>query len=393
MLNDRILSRPRIPRVALLALGLAAGCAAALAARGAGTVVPEPVAAIFTRSCALSGCHMGRTPEMGMSLERDRIPASAVGVVSKERPAFKIVDPSSPATSYLVKKIRGDAAITGQRMPFGRTPLPEDDIRAIETWIASLPKSDGSPAAQANASGPTFWGMRLVNLPTDRMIDKGHFLFQVSHRFYPAVSTGRDTFFGLDGPGYILLGFGYGISDRLAVTLGRTNLLQEVALGISWLAAEQKDGGLPVSIAATAGAGLVTVSQSDRSLFAGRNMRASLQVSVTRKVTDRLSLMVVPGYTTNADPLGSTAQGTFGLGFGGRYMVLEGLSLIGEWSPIRSGFKAEAAGWGGGIEKKIGGHVFQFFVANSLGLTPGQYLPGGDLKKDVRLGFNIFRTF
>jgi hypothetical protein len=383
-------SSRRIREAALLA-GLAAGCAAAAAAQG-GTV-PEAVAATFTRSCAVAGCHQGRTPEMGMSLERAAIPASILGVRSKERPEAKIVDPSSPAASYLVKKIRGDKAITGGRMPLGRTPLAEEDIQAIEAWIASLPKSDSPPTEGAPAAKPAFWGMRLVNLPTNRMIDRGHFLFQVSHRFNPGLSTGMDTFFGLDGPGFILLGFGYGISDRLAVTLGRTNFLQEVALGLSWLAADQSDGGLPFSVAATAGAGLITQSEPGRSLFNGKNMRAHLQVSLARKVTDRLSLLIVPGYTTNADPLGLETRGTFALGFGGRYMIFEDFSLIGEWAPVRTGFKAESAGWGLGIEKKIGGHVFQAFVANSIGLTPGAYLPGGDLKKDVRLGFNIFRTF
>jgi hypothetical protein len=382
----------RFARNTSLILGVAAGCAAAAAAQGGGTV-PEAVAVTFARSCAVTACHQGRTPEMGLSLERDALAASTIGIRSKERPALEIVDPSSPATSYLIKKIRGDKAIAGGRMPLGRTPLSEDDIRAIEAWIAALAPSDTASAESAAAVKPAFWGMRLVNLPTDRLIDKGRFLFQVSHRFYSAVSTGLDTAFGLDGPGFILLGFGYGISDRLSVTLGRTNVLQEIALGLSWLAAEQEEGGMPFSIAATAGTGWITQSQPGRSLFDGKNMRANVQVSLTRKVTDRLSLMIVPGYTTNADPYGPETRGTLSLGFGGRYMVLEGLSLIGEWSPARSGFKAEAAGWGLGIEKKIGGHVFQAFVASSLGLTPGQYLPGGDLKKDVRLGFNIFRTF
>ena len=382
----------RFARNTSLILGLAAGCAAAAAAQAGGTL-PESVAATFARGCAVAGCHQGRTPEMGLSLELDRIPTSAINVISKERPAFRIIDPSSPATSYLVKKIRGDKSISGLRMPLGRAPLSEEDIRAIEAWITALPASDKSPAEGEAAAKPAFWGMRLVNLPTDRLIDKGRFLFQVSHRFTSAVSTGLDTAFGLDGPGFVLLGFGYGISDRLSVTLGRTNFLQEIALGLSWLAVEQAEGGMPFSIAASAGAGLITQSQPGRGLFDGKNMRANVQVSLTRKVTDRLSLMIVPGYTTNADPYGPSEQGTFSLGFGGRYMVLEGLSLIGEWSPVRSGFKAEAAGWGLGIEKKIGGHVFQFFVTSSAGLTPGQYLPGGDLKKDVRLGFNIFRTF
>lgn len=79
-------------------------------------------------------------------------------------------------------------------------------------------------------------------------------------------------------------------------------------------------------------------------------------------------------------------------------MVIEDLSLMAEWIPVLSGYRIEGGenGWGLAVEKKIGGHVFQFYLTNALGLTPSQILTGGDLKLgkgDVRLGFNIFRTF
>jgi hypothetical protein len=78
-------------------------------------------------------------------------------------------------------------------------------------------------------------------------------------------------------------------------------------------------------------------------------------------------------------------------------MILNDFSIIAEWVPALSGYKEiEGSGWGLGIEMKVGGHVFQVFVNNALGLTPAQYLPGGDLRLgdlDFRIGFNIFRTF
>jgi hypothetical protein len=49
-----------------------------------------------------------------------------------------------------------------------------------------------------------------------------------------------------------------------------------------------------------------------------------------------------------------------------------------------------------GFEKKIGGHVFQVFINNALGVTAAQVLPGGDYRLgdfDFRIGFNIFRKF
>lgn len=77
-------------------------------------------------------------------------------------------------------------------------------------------------------------------------------------------------------------------------------------------------------------------------------------------------------------------------------MALNDISIIWEWIPVLDGYKKNSNGWGLGVEKKIGGHVFQVFFINSEGLTSDQYVPGGDMKlrdKDFRLGFNIFRTF
>ena len=77
-------------------------------------------------------------------------------------------------------------------------------------------------------------------------------------------------------------------------------------------------------------------------------------------------------------------------------MIFDDFSLLAEWVPPLAGYEDSYGGWGLGVEKKIGGHVFQFFVTDSIGIIASQYLPGGDLRLgdgDFRLGFNIFRTF
>jgi hypothetical protein len=42
----------------------------------------------------------------------------------------------SPATSYLVYKVLGDPHVLGERMPEGRPPLSEAELRMLSTWIA-----------------------------------------------------------------------------------------------------------------------------------------------------------------------------------------------------------------------------------------------------------------
>jgi hypothetical protein len=179
--------------------------------------------------------------------------------------------------------------------------------------------------------------------------------------------------------------------------VGRTGLFKEMEFSSTWLILEQgKNASLPFSAAVNGGLSWVTQKQEGRGAFNSRNFKINAQVILSRQFNERLSVLVVPVYSSNTNHWETDTQGTFSIGIGGRFMFLEDLSLIGEWVPVLAGYKDLANGWGFGIEKKIGGHVFQFFVTDSIGLTSAQFITGGDLrlgKGDLRIGFNIFRTF
>lgn len=93
------------------------------------------VSEVFAVSCALSGCHSGGEPAAGLSLEGD-FAANIVGVASRQRSDFKLVDPGNPNKSYLLIKVRGDDEIVSQLMPPGN-PLPAEQVEIIRAWIAS----------------------------------------------------------------------------------------------------------------------------------------------------------------------------------------------------------------------------------------------------------------
>lgn len=251
---------------------------------------------------------------------------------------------------------------------------------------------DDDPKAPRKGSNdkPAFWGTRLINLPTTTAMEAKDVLFRVSHRFYGPVDEGYDTFFGLDSGANVFFGLGYGITDRLGISVGRARLYNEWELGLDWLAVEQGlTEGLPFSAAVHAGFDWVTMEGSG-------NLKWNVQVSLSRQVSKRLSFLVVPALSTNTNFWELDPEGTFSVGLGSRYMIAEDLSLILEWTPVIAGYKDVQNGWGLGVEKKIGGHVFQVFVTNSFGLTASQFIPGGDLRLgdlDFRFGFNIFRTF
>jgi len=382
--------------------------------------VPAAIRSIIKGSCSVAGCHQGKYPAAGLNFEAEAFLSSVLDVPSKEVDGLKIVDTREPEKSYLLAKIKGESWIVGKRMPLNRPPLTGDQIEEIETWVQGLKKTDlenGQPASwtqgkrpflfldttaaqpAARSKGftrPAFWGTRLVNLPTTTTPGKREFLFRVSHRFLPAISDGWDYLYGLDGPAFILLSFGYGISDNLALTFGRTRFYQEWELSADWLLFEQgKKSSLPFSAVLHAGGSLVSQDKPPGADWSGR-FRLSALLSLSHQVNERLSILLVPAFASNTNFFEKPSEGTFGLGIGGRLMVLNDLSIIAEWIPALAGYKDAANSWGVGLEKKIGGHVFQVFIASSIGMTASQFLPGGDLRLadgDFRLGFNIFRTF
>ncbi len=57
----------------------------------------------------------GKVPAQGLSWEPAKI-AAAINAPSQEMPDLKIIDTASPASSYVLKKVRGDSGIKGTRM-------------------------------------------------------------------------------------------------------------------------------------------------------------------------------------------------------------------------------------------------------------------------------------
>ncbi len=213
----------------------------------------------------------------------------------------------------------------------------------------------------------------------------------------PATKTGYETFYGVNGPAVILLGLGYGITDQVGVMLEHTNLFHEYELTVTWLALEQEETGMPLTLSLAGSSCLVTQkSEPDDDVFVSENFKFTFQSMLARRFGDSFSVLVAPIYATNTDHWEETSDSTFAIGVGGRWIVTGGFSLTGEWIPVVSGYSTGHDSWGLGLDWEVGGHAFQVVVTNSLGLTTDQFIPGGDLRfsdSEVRIGFSIFRTF
>ncbi len=101
---------------------------------------------IFDTTCALSGCHV--TPELGnplypdgkaagdLILETSNSYPNLLNQAAAEAPSFQRVVPGDPELSYLIKKLRGDDDLVGNRMPAGGPPfLSEEVIAMFIRWV------------------------------------------------------------------------------------------------------------------------------------------------------------------------------------------------------------------------------------------------------------------
>ncbi|MDH3744953.1 MAG: hypothetical protein OES47_07625 [Acidobacteriota bacterium] len=94
----------------------------------------------FTPTCAVSGCHSAASANAGLVLVAGQAFGNLVNVPSTQRPRFNRIMPNDPDNSYVVKKLRGDADIDGDRMPAGGPFLGPGEIDRFVSWI-----NDGAP--------------------------------------------------------------------------------------------------------------------------------------------------------------------------------------------------------------------------------------------------------
>lgn len=361
---------------------------------------------IFDNNCAFAGCHVSATAPKNLDLSEEVFVANLVNVNSAEVSALKRVKPGDPADSYLVMKVKGAAGIQGDQMPRGRKPLSAQEIATIEAWIKSLP-ADMKPEAPKREYTQAFYGWTLANIPTVEMVEKGTFLFRIGHRFLGKLNDGYDGLFGIDPGAAILLQLSFPISNNLMLDVFRARQFGDVELAAKYrLWREKTDGSTPASLALRMGVNWESSNTSGgRSRSDKENFHYFGQFILTKSFGDRLSLAAVPGILLkgNSNPLIDDDDPLVTIGTGGRLRIYREISLFGEWVPIVSGFTGTFSltgtpnkfdTWSAGIEKKIGGHVFQVFITNSQGLATDQYMNGGDLDIDDNwhLAFNIYRV-
>jgi hypothetical protein len=249
----------------------------------------------------------------------------------------------------------------------------------------------------------TFKSTRIMNGHSIERMPAGQLDVRISHRF-GTLNSGGYNFFGLDVSN-IHLGLEYGITNWLMVGVGRSEY-EKTYDGFAKFSILRQSSGtkdMPVSVSAVTSIALKTLKFPDQTItnyFTSR-LAYVAQILVARKISEELSVQLTPSYVhrnlvaTELDP-----NDILALGAGARLKLTKRISLNGEYyyianpktylsqqiyNPLSVGFDIET-----------GGHVFQLFFTNSLGMTEKQFIGAttGQWKKgDIHFGFNISRVF
>ena len=246
----------------------------------------------------------------------------------------------------------------------------------------------------------TFKATHIINTQTIESPGQNNLNFVIQHRF-GTVNSGAYNFFGLDNA-TLRLGLDYGITDRLAVGIGRSSYLKTFDGYLKYKLLRQTDGaGMPLSVSLL---GAITDYTQDfpeetylntkyRTAYAG-------ELLIARKVSSCLSLQVTPTWLHyNLVPTVNDKNDVFAVGLGGRMKITHRMSINAEYDIVPSGqvvsttvHNSFSLGW----DIETGGHVFQLVFTNSQSMVESQYLAqttGTWGKGDIYFGFNISRNF
>lgn len=271
----------------------------------------------------------------------------------------------------------------------------------------------------------TFKSTQIINGQSNETAHQHDLVFMVMHRFgdIAGANGGVEDFFGLDNSSDILIGFDYGLSDKLSVGLGRvkgapngtsTSQKQIVYLNLKYRLWQQtRDSSMPVSLSLFGNAAVSTMRKLDlitsdaHFTTIGDRMSYVAQVIFARKFNDNLSFSLSPTYVRRNYVPFMDMNNSLALGLGGRMKITKRMAIIADYfHHFRSGESKDYFinqksfsfynPLGVGLEIETGGHVFNMIFTNATAILEQQFISNTSTswsKGEFRWGFSITRTF
>jgi opacity protein-like surface antigen len=262
------------------------------------------------------------------------------------------------------------------------------------------------PAKKNNeAVTATFKATRIINSNTVENLAAGVLDFRILHRF-GRVSDGIDNFFGFDNA-TTRIGLDYGITKWLMVGIGHNTLRKtdDGFLKVKMLA--QKNEGMPITLSYFGG--MAVIGEKPPPLPPGSEYYFSHRLSyvhqllIARKFSNKVSFQLMPTLIhQNLVDSSKNSNSTIALGAGGRVKVSKRMAITAEYyyrfnNTDMTSFGAPTFNsLSLGAEIETGGHVFQLFFSNSLGITERAFVTQTTdtwEKGQLHFGFNISRVF
>ena len=273
-------------------------------------------------------------------------------------------------------------------------------LAQTDDLLADMELKDNSPVLA------TFKGTRLINFHTIEVPGKRTLDFRIAHRFGP-FNGGWYDFYGLDGGASIRMGLEYSYDGRLEVGIGRTSVEKMADAFLKYRLVRQRSSGWQqLSVTLFSSAYYTMLRDPDKATngfdkYARKSSRLSYahQVIIGRKFSERFSLQVAPTLIhMNQVERISDLNDAFVITGATRFKITKRSAITLEYGWRATGYTRTKYydTFGIGWDVETGGHVFQMFLTNSIGLAEPQFLLRTNNKwadGGIRLGFNISRVF
>ncbi len=244
----------------------------------------------------------------------------------------------------------------------------------------------------------TFKTTRIINGQSVENTAGGHLNFIIGHRF-GKINDGYYQFFGLD-QATMRLGFEYGITDNLNISIGRSSYLKTGDGYLKYKILKQSNR-FPVTTTLFASMAVngMKWSEPERVNYFSSRLSFAYQVLIARKFTNAFSLQLTPSLVhRNLVESTEDQNDIYAIGIGGRLKLSNRVSLNGEYFYQLPGTNADKTynSIALGFDIETGGHIFQLQVTNSKGMIEQYSIPlttGNILDGDIYFGFNVNRVF
>lgn len=260
----------------------------------------------------------------------------------------------------------------------------------------------------------TFKDTRVINAHSTEMLKAGYMDFRIGHRFgdFGGAGGGWETFGGLENATDVMIGFEYGLTDKLMIGINRAKgsgpLRQNVNGIVKVRIAEQDvNGDLPFSLAVLGQSSLSTMpkglSEGQINFFEkfAHRMSYHAEFITSRKFSDYFSLQLSGAWTYRNIVPSLDKNDIVSVGIASRIQLTKSMGVILDGRIVFSEFRSPETGYyspvGIGLEWETGGgHVFQMNFTNATGISQTDYIPytqSNWFDGEFRLGFTIGRQF